>query len=127
MTVIWGILPLIAILSPSYVISQSVRSPCPEIFQYGKEGGKDVGFLDISVPKLQIYEFNVTLVFFVPETTTLKDDSLNITFRYNTSQIVRKVLNGRRVSYIVHFEQDALPLSEIYFSGHSICKLGEGR
>lgn len=122
---IWAILVL-GVLSTPLVSSDSVRSPCPEIFQYGKEDGKDVGFLDISVPKIQIYEFNVTLVFFVPETKTLKDDSINIALRYNSSQIVRKVLNGRRVSYVAYFEGDALQLSEIFFSRQKICELDEG-
>lgn len=122
---IWAILALCVLLSP-FVSSDSVRSPCPEIFQYGKENGKDVGFLDISVPKIQIYGFNVTLVFLLPETATLKDDSINISLRYNSSEIVRKVLNGRRVSYVAYFEGDALQLSEIFFSRQKICELDEG-
>ncbi|XP_063698194.1 testisin-like [Culicoides brevitarsis] len=107
------------------IFGQSIRSPCPEIFQYGKEFSKDVGLLDIAVPKIQIYEFNVTLVFFVPENVSLKEDSVNITLKGNASEIVRKVLNGRRVSYVVYFEDEALQLSEIYFSRKKICELDE--
>lgn len=126
MTVNWFILTL-GVLLPTYVLSDSVRSPCPEIFQYGKENGKDVGFLDIGVPKVQIYGFNVRLVFYVPETTTLKNDSLDIQLRYDDREIVRKVLNGRRVSYVVYFEDEALQLGDISFNEKKICQLDEGR
>uniref|UniRef100_A0A336M4R4 CSON003228 protein n=1 Tax=Culicoides sonorensis TaxID=179676 RepID=A0A336M4R4_CULSO len=105
--------------------SNSIRSPCAEIFQYGKESGKDVGFLEIGVPKTQIYNFNVTLVFNVASDAPLTDNSVKLTLMYNTSQVVRRVLSGNRVSYIVNFEGDALQLSQIYFSGKLVCGIDE--
>lgn len=110
----------------SNLTAQSLRSPCPEIFQYGKENGKDVAFLDIGVAKSKVYGFNVTLVFYVPENLNITNEDVSVTIRYNASVVVRKIFSGGRVSHIVRFTKEALQLAQVIVSGETKCENDEG-